>query len=135
MARATAACPSRRWWRLKPGYSLLIQKFHFKPGAFPLLSITQVGNDPRHRASLRSSMDIGSQINVDVDLRYSSPLPDPYLPAYVEMGARLGWQFSERAEVSVVGINLLHDQHRELPPTDGRPINGRSVFVALKWTM
>lgn len=123
------------WWRLKPGYSLLIQKFHFKPGSVPLLSITQVGNDPKHRAFVRSSMDIGSQINVDVDLRYSSPLPDPYLPSYVEMGARLGWQFSERAEVSVVGINLLHDEHRQLPATDGRPINGRSVFVALKWTM
>src|SRR3546814_18463718 len=40
------------WWRLKPGYSLLIQKFDFKPGASELLGISQIGNDPKHRVSL-----------------------------------------------------------------------------------
>lgn len=122
------------WWRVKPGYSLLIQKFRFKPGSVPLLSTTQVGNDPKHRAFLRSSMDIGPEINFDADLRYVSALPDPFAPSYVELGARLGWQFSERAELSVSGFNLLHDRHQEVPLSQGNRVS-RSVFVALKWTM
>lgn len=119
------------WWRLKPGYSLLVQKFRFKEGSTPLLGTSQVGNDPRHRATLRSSMDIGRQINLDLDLRYVSALPDPHVPAYVELGARLGWQFDDRAELSVSGFNLLHKQHRELPASQASPLS-RSVFVALK---
>ncbi|WP_274518595.1 TonB-dependent receptor plug domain-containing protein [Sphingobium bisphenolivorans] len=122
------------WWRLKPGYSLTIQKFRFKDGAVPLLGTTQVGNDPRHRASLRSSMDIGSAINLDADLRYVSALPDPHVPGYVELGARLGWQFDDRAELSISGFNLLHRRHQELPLSQGNPV-GRSIFVALKWTV
>jgi iron complex outermembrane recepter protein len=122
------------WWRVKPGYSLLIHKLRFKDGAVPLLGLSQAGNDPRHRASLRSSMDIGREINLDADLRYVSALPDPHIPGYVELGARLGWQFSERAELSVSGFNLLHARHRELPLSQAAPI-ARSMFVALKWTM
>lgn len=120
------------WWRIKPGYSLLLQKFRFEPGASQILGTSQVGNDPRHRASLRSSMDIGSQINLDADLRYVSALPDPHVPSYVELGARIGWQFNERAELSVSGFNLLHRNHQELPATQAPPVK-RSVFVALKW--
>ena len=122
------------WWRLKPGYSLLIQKFRFDEGSTPLLGVSQVGNDPRHRATLRSSMDIGPEINFDFDLRYVSALPDPHVPAYVELGARLGWQFSDRAELSVSGFNLLHSHHRELPTSQANPLS-RSVFVALKCTI
>src|SRR3546814_18764612 len=76
-------------------------KFRFKPDSVPLIGVSQVGNDPRHRATLRSSMDIGPEVNVDFDLRYVSALPDPHVPGYVELGARLGWQFDERAELSV----------------------------------
>jgi iron complex outermembrane receptor protein len=122
------------WRRIKPGYSLLINKLRFKDGAVPLLGLSQAGNDPRHRATLRSSMDIGRQINVDADLRYVSALPDPHVPGYVELGGRLGWQFSERAELSVSGFNLLHKRHQELPLSQAKPL-ARSVFVALKWTM
>lgn len=121
------------WWRLKPGYSLLVQKFRFKDGAVPLLGTSQVGNDPRHRATLRSSMDIG-RINVDADLRYVSALPDPHVPGYVELGARLGWEFSERAELSVSGFNLLHRRHLEMPASQGAPLR-RTIFVALKCTL
>lgn len=124
----------RDWWRLKPGYSLLLSDFHFKPSAVPLLGTSQVGNDPKHRVTLRSSMDFGARVNFDTDVRYVSALPDPYSPAYVELGARLGWMFTERGELSVSGFNLLHKQHQELPLSEAKPLS-RSVFVALKWTL
>jgi iron complex outermembrane receptor protein len=120
------------WWRIKPGYSLLLQNFHFKPGASGLLGTSQVGNDPKHRASVRSSMDIGREINLDADLRYVSPMRSPYAPSYIQLGARLGWQFTDRAELSVAGFNLLHKHHQELPASQASPVS-RSVFLALKW--
>jgi hypothetical protein len=52
----------------------------------------------------------------------------------VELGARLGWMFTERGELSVSGFNLLHDYHQELPLTDAKPV-GRNIYVALKWTL
>jgi iron complex outermembrane receptor protein len=120
------------WWRLKPGYSLLIEKFRFKPGAVPLVGISQVGNDPKHRVTLRSSMDIGPRLNVDADLRYVSALPSPRTSGYVELGARIGWMLSDQAEISVSGFNLLHKRHRELPASQANPAS-RSMFAALKW--
>jgi iron complex outermembrane receptor protein len=79
-------------------------------------------------------MDIGPAINLDADLRYVSALPDPYSPSYVELGARLGWQFSQRAEFSISGFNLLHKRHQELPLSEATPV-GRTIFAALKWTL
>src|SRR3546814_17239587 len=110
-----------------PGYSLLIQKFDFKPGASELLGISQIGNDPKHRVSLRSSMDIGLRINVDADLRYVSRLPAPHVPGYVELGARIGWRFNHDEEISISGINLLRQRHYELPtpPTNTVPRRAR----------
>lgn len=120
------------WWKLKPAYSLLIQHFDYKPGTSTAIGLSQVTNDPKHRASLRSSMDIGPKLNVDWDVRYVSALRDPYVKAYVELGARLGWMINDQAEFSVSGFNLLHKRHRELPPTQGGEVS-RSGFVALKW--
>ncbi len=120
------------WWRIKPGYSLLIQNFGFKPSASGLLGISQIGNDPKHRASVRSSMDIGGRIHFDTDLRYVSALPNPHVKAYAELGARIGWQINEQAELSVSGFNLLHKTHQELPVTQASAVS-RSGFVALKW--
>jgi len=120
------------WWRLKPGYSLLIQHFAFQTGASGLLGTSQVTNDPKHRMSLRSSMDIGPRINIDADLRYVSSLPNPYVKGYIEAGARLGWLLNDQAELSLSGFNLLHKRHREVPASQGSPA-ARSVFAALKW--
>ncbi|KRB79731.1 TonB-dependent receptor [Sphingomonas sp. Root710] len=120
------------WWRIKPGYSLLIQRFRFKPSSAGLLFIEQVGNDPKHRVTLRSSMDIGPRLNLDADLRYVSSLPNPRVSGYIELGARVGYLLSQQAELSVSGFNLLHKRHLELPATEASPVP-RSVFVALKW--
>ncbi|KQX17603.1 hypothetical protein ASD17_17870 [Sphingomonas sp. Root1294] len=97
-----------------------------------MLGVTQVGNDPKHRVTLRSSMDIGSRINLDADLRYVGALPNPHVPGYVELGARIGYMINEQAELSVSGFNLLHKRHYELPATQANAVP-RSLFVALKW--
>ena len=118
------------WWKLSAGFNIQSESFEFKPGASGLLGLSQQGNDPHHQASLRSSMKLSDSVTFDADLRYVGQLPDPHVPAYVELNARLGWMITDRLELSVSGFNLLHDHHQEFEPGDAVK---RSFFVDTRW--
>ncbi len=117
------------WWRLSGAVNYLDEKFHFAEGSSRLLGVSQVANDPKHQASLKSSMDLGP-VTLDGALRYVSALPEPRLPAYTEFNGRLGWNVTPRVLLAVTGRNLLHAEHREY--TDGSRIP-RGVSVDLQW--
>jgi len=119
-----------RWWRLTASYNWLSEHFRFKPGASGLLGVQQLGDDPAHQASLRSSMNIGRAITLDANLRYVGQLPAPYVPSFVELNGRIGWKVTERATLSLSGFNLLHERHLEFPGADAVP---RSVIAGLQW--
>jgi iron complex outermembrane receptor protein len=120
------------WWKLSAGFNLQNESLKFKPGASTLLGLSQQGDDPHHRASLHSSMNLSDSVIFDADLRYVGQLPDPHVPSYVELNARLGWMITDRLELSISGFNLLHDHHREftVPPADEVK---RSFFVDTRW--
>lgn len=120
------------WWRLTAQYALLLGDFRFKPGASQLLGLSQVRNDPKHNASLRSSMNIGPNLTLDADLRHVSPRPEPRVEAYTELNARAGWRVSNTLQLFVSGANLLHKSHYEyaLPRSNRIP---RRVLVGLQW--
>jgi iron complex outermembrane receptor protein len=120
------------WWKLSAGFSLLHEHFLFKPGASGLVGISQLGDDPKHRASIRSSFNLARNITFDADLRYVSARPNPYVKRYVEMGGRVGWGLSRHLELGVSGANLLHDRHLEFPAPDATAVP-RSFFIDLKW--
>jgi iron complex outermembrane receptor protein len=103
------------WWRLTAAVDLLGEDLQYKPGATTLIGLTQDGDDPRHTARFQSSMDLGRHVSFEADLRYVDALPDPFVPAYVELDSRLAWKVTRRLEVSVAGFNLLHARHQELP--------------------
>ena len=103
------------WWRLSAGLNLLRENLKFKPGASGILGVAQAGDDPKTQASLRSSMNLGGAVTLDADLRYVSALPDPRVPSYVELGGRVGWAVTPRVQLSLSGLNLLHDKHQEWP--------------------
>jgi iron complex outermembrane recepter protein len=121
---------SRRGWRLSAGGTLLDKSLRFKPGASGLLGVAQAGDDPGRQAFVRASTDLGRGVTLDADLRYVSDLPQPRAPSYVELGGRLGWAVTQRAEVALVGRNLLHDRHAEYPQGTRIP---RTVSVDLQW--
>ena len=115
------------WWRLTAALEVQHESFSFKPGASGILGVAQAGDDPHHQASLRSSMNLGRAFTLDADLRYVGVLPDPHVPSYVELNGRLGWNVTERVQLSLSGFNLLHDRHMEFPaPANAIP---RSVFA------
>jgi iron complex outermembrane receptor protein len=120
----------RPWWRLSLGYAYLEKHLRFEPGSAGLLGVPSAGNDPRHRATLRSSMDLGPDVTLDADLRYVSRLPDPAVPAYTELNAQLRWRPTDDLGLFVGGRNLLHEDHLEFAPAAVIP---RSLYAGLRW--
>jgi iron complex outermembrane receptor protein len=121
------------WWRLSPGFSTVHKRLHFQPGASGVLGLSQAGDDPTGHASLTSSMDLGRNVTFDASLRYVSTLPDPALPGYYNMNARVGWHALSRLELSVTGSNLLNARHLEFPAPYGEDIS-RSVIAQVQWS-
>jgi iron complex outermembrane receptor protein len=118
------------WWRMTGAVDVLSESLSFKPGATTFIGIDQDGDDPRHTAQIRSSMDLTHQISFDADLRYVDALPAPSVPHYVELDSRLAWRLKPKLELSVAGFNLLHDYHQEQPaPAEAVP---RSVRFELR---
>jgi len=121
------------WWRLSPGLAWLHKDLRFKRGASELAGLAQAGNDPRAHALLNSSMQFGPRRRLDITLRHVASLPDPALPAYTELSARMGWALSSAWELAISGTNLLHARHREYPSPAGTTLR-RSLAAEVRWT-
>jgi iron complex outermembrane receptor protein len=128
------------WWRLTAGANWLHKDLRFKPGSFGVGGLQIAGNDPEYQLSLRSTMDLGRAISVNIDLRQIGALPAPASPAYAELNARIAWAPSSNLEVSVTGSNLLHAYHSEFGTTQNTlqvgPVGvkiARSVSGVLRW--
>ena len=128
------------WWRLTGGFNWLHKNLRYRPGASNIVSVAIAGNDPDHQASLRSTMDLGHGVALDLDLRHIGSLPFPPSPSYAELGARLRWAATKSLEISLNGANLLHKRHPEFGLTSANvqlgPIRvetSRSVFIDTRW--
>jgi iron complex outermembrane receptor protein len=118
------------WWRLSAGLNFQHENFVYAPGALPLVSVDQEGDDPHHQASLRSSMDLMDGVTFDADFRDVGKLPNPAVPEYVELNARLAWHVTDRLDLSLSGFNLLHGHHIEYVPGDEIR---RNFFLETRW--
>ncbi len=124
-------------WRLSAGYSALRERLQYKPDSArsPLNgSVTSAtGNDPAHQFSLRSTMNLPHATELDLTLRRIGALPDPAVPAYTALDARLGWHVSKDLELSFSATNLTDGRHPEFGAAPSRSEIGRSFFLSLLW--
>jgi iron complex outermembrane receptor protein len=97
------------------------------------------GSTPRNLAGLRSFLTLGA-FDFDAQLRYQSrierlPLTvtGAGIEAYSELDLRLGWRASDRWTVSLVGQNLLHDEHAEFGPPEARGELERAAYLKAEW--
>lgn len=118
------------WWKLSAGVNLLQEKLKFKPGSTQLLGLQAAGDDPTHQFTLRSSFDLPHDLELDIDARYIGALPNPAVPAYVGINARIGWHMTDHLELALSGYNL-GGAHREFAsPIVFEP----NALLTLKWT-
>lgn len=108
------------WWRIQGAYSYQHLKMKMD-GTFQ--DTTNKGNAegdvPQHQASLRSGFDLRRDVTLDLWLRGTGRLAsidNTIIPGYVTMDIRLAWKPVKNIEVTLVGQNLLQNQHPEFIP-------------------
>ena len=122
-------------WRLSAGAIELRQRFHTKPGSHDPDGPVDLGNDPRHQWSLRSSLEVSPTLAFDVFARRVGTLPEPRISAYSAVDASLTWRPNPRVELALIGRNLLDSGHQEFAPGPlvAASEYGRSGSVRLSW--
>ena len=124
------------WWRLNLGYRYLEENLRVKPGQTDLSNARGETADPRHQVSLRSSMNLPQNMELDAQLRWVDTLnlTSGTVPSYTELNVRLGWRPLKKLELALVGQNLLHGQHIEYgSPSPNRVEIERSIFGKVRW--
>jgi iron complex outermembrane receptor protein len=131
------------WWRLRGGYTLVKTDLRVKSGRTDFNNALNETADPEHQFSVRSSMDLTKKVELDLRLRWvdsfvfnNAGTPDT-VPSYFELDVRLAWRPTENLELSIVGQNLLNDQHLEyvIASPNPRAEIERGIYgkVAYRW--
>jgi iron complex outermembrane receptor protein len=121
--------------RLSASYLNQRGRFQAEPGTAPLGGVASLGNDPRYQWSTGASWDVAPRVEVDVQVRGTGALPNPAVPAYTALDARLGWRVRRDLELSIAGRNLGDPRHPEWGSPLSRAEFTRSVFVQATWRM
>jgi iron complex outermembrane receptor protein len=121
------------WWRLHSGYTGVHVDIVAKPGSADTSSGGSESHDPQHQVFLRQSLDLPAHLQLDAGLRYVSEITNQAVPAYGEIDARLAWRPTRAFEWSLVGQNLLHQQHAEFGVLASRRELKRGVYGTLTW--
>jgi iron complex outermembrane receptor protein len=122
-------------WRLKAGMFYQREQLKLKPASASISGVTNLGNDPSHQWSLGSSYDISSSLEFDVSVRRVGALPNPALPAYTALDARLGWRPRNNLDVSLSVQNLGQARHVEWGSAASRAQIERAAFLKLTWRL
>ena len=115
----TIACQLSDWWQLSGGYAFLNEDIRIKPGKTDFSNAINETADPRHRFSLRSSMDLPGDLQLAAGLRsvgsfgFNNNGSLDTVPGYTELDVRLAWLPTQKFEISITGQNLLNDHHLE----------------------
>lgn len=123
------------WWRLTAGLSYLKKHLRLAADSTDLSGTRAAGNDPKHQVTLRSNMSLPRNMDLDVALRAIGRLPDPKVPSYVAVDARLGWRVEKDLELSLAVTNLLDKAHPEYRSSATAAPNElrRVVSVKMLW--
>jgi iron complex outermembrane receptor protein len=120
-------------WRLSAGLMILDMDLRRKPGSSDTSGMSDLGNDPNYQWQLRSTLDITPRHEFDLMVRHVDDLPDPAVPSYTALDARLGWRFNQDAELSLTLENLFDRAHPEFAQQTIQGEYGRSAFLKLVW--
>jgi len=122
-AELTGTLQVSKTWRWLCSYSVFESNIQGLPGTELYAAILN-GSTPHNQVYLRSSWDLGQNLQFDLIGRYVDQINFSNafgsVPSYFVMDLRLGWQPTKNLEVSFVGQNLLDSHHLEsLDPVTG----------------
>lgn len=127
------------WWRLISFYTWFHPDSETESSSQdPVFKSNLEGLNPENQYGIRSQMNIGEDIEVDAFLRYVDQLDAVDVDAYTELDIRLGYNGFEGVQLSVVGQNLIDNQHMEFVDSfvqNGRIANKRGVFGQVRFEL
>jgi len=103
-------------WRLQATYSYLDMMISLDDDSTDIASVGLTHEVySRHEGGLRSQLDLAPGLDLDLWLRAVGPIEHSEIAGYVTLDARLGWEITDRLELSLVGQNLLggHQEFRQ----------------------
>lgn len=122
-------------WRISPGYSYLHATLRDGPVSQGLAGFALWSGFPQNMFQVRSLLNLTRRTEFDQSLYYTARLPGASLPGHARVDLRLARKLGERAEISVVGQNLLRPRTVEYGDSFG--IVGtqavRSVYGSVTW--
>ena len=119
--------------RIKAGF--VRQRLSLRADPLVVGGTAGLGNDAGFWWTAGSTIDLGGNMELDLTARRAGPMPNPSVPAYTSIDARLGWRPRPNVEVSLTGNNLLDRRHAEWGVPPGRAEIERSWFLKLLWRM
>jgi iron complex outermembrane receptor protein len=122
-------------WRLGAGLLLLDKNLHLKAGSNDPVGPSNLGDDPRAQWSLRSLLNLSPRHELDLALRHVGALPQPLVPSYTALDARLGWRIAPGIELSLVVRNALDAGHVEFDPGATATEQRRSATIEMRWSL
>jgi len=130
---ASATIQPHDWWRVQASYTWLDTEITKGIGSRDVSGGTSEANDPSYLVTVRGGFDLANNVGVDLWWRAVGALPNPAVPAYRELNARIGWRMNERFEFALAGQDLLHGQHPEFGTSVPRRVeferSVRAVFT------
>jgi iron complex outermembrane receptor protein len=120
-------------WRLDAGWVELRQNLRAQPGSTSTVSAAGLGNDPKRWMTFRTAIDVSPRHELDVMVRHSGALPNPQVPGYTAVDARLGWKVRKDVELSLLLQNLFDPGHPEFGVAANRAEYQRAAFFKVLW--
>lgn len=120
-------------WRLRAGFTEIHSRLRPEAGSTDTSYGANEAHDPEHQFSLHSYLDLPGRLELDGGFRFISSIGNQGVPAYSELDLRLAWHPTSRLEISLVGQNLLHEQHAEFNPLSVRQEIERGFYGKVVW--
>jgi iron complex outermembrane receptor protein len=124
-------------WTLTPAYSFEEIHMHLDPTSQDTSTVASVeGSSPRQWARLDSHLVLASRLSWDASANFVGRLANPSVPSYTRVDTQLTWNMKEHFSASLVGQNLLRDEHIEFLNQRGTGFANyikRSAYAKLTW--
>ncbi|MHB8608943.1 MAG: TonB-dependent receptor plug domain-containing protein [Candidatus Acidiferrales bacterium] len=124
-------------WTLSPGYSFLAMHLHRAPTSQDRTTISGTqGAFPSQQAQLRLHLDLGRHWQWNASAYFVGRLSAQAIPSYTRLDTNVIWKPGKRFSISLVGQNLLRDDHLEFfgpSQTEESSLIKRSAYAEIRW--
>ena len=104
-------------WRVRGNYSFLDIDLKARSGSSDIFIEKSGGLSPEQQLNVLTSYRLQKNLRLNIFGRYVSELATDDIDEYYDIDMGLQWQLDQDIELSIIGRNLLNDDHQEGQPS------------------